>query len=71
MLVTMKRLLDEARDKNYAVGAFDAMDRVTTEAILNAAEETRTPVILMVVPPCVNPTIIESTVLHGDGGQGF
>lgn len=58
MLVTMKRLLDEARDKNYAVGAFDTMDRVTTEAILNAAEETQTPVILMVVPPCVNPTMM-------------
>lgn len=51
----MKVLLDEAREKNYAVGAFDTMDRVTTEAILAAAEETRTPVILMVVPPCVNP----------------
>lgn len=58
MLVTMKQILDEARDKNYAVGAFDTMDRVTTEAILNAAEETRTPVILMVVPPCVNPAMM-------------
>ncbi len=57
-LITMKELLDEARNKNYAVGAFDTMDRVTTEAILNAAEETRTPVILMVVPPCVNPQMM-------------
>lgn len=57
-LVTMKELLDVAREKNYAVGAFDTMDRVTTEAILNSAEETRTPVILMVVPPCVNPEIM-------------
>ena len=58
MLVTMKQILDEARDKNYAIGAFDTVDRVTTEAILNAAEETRTPVILMVVPPCVNPAMM-------------
>lgn len=58
MLVTMKQILDEARDRNYAIGAFDTMDRVTTEAILNAAEETRTPIILMVVPPCVNPQMM-------------
>lgn len=57
-LVSMKQLLDQARDRNYAVGAFDTMDRITTEAILNAAEETRTPVILMVVPPCVNPQMM-------------
>ena len=38
MLVSMKQILDEARDKNYAIGAFDTIDRVTTEAILNAAE---------------------------------
>lgn len=57
-LVSMKQLLDKARDRNYAVGAFDTMDRITTEAILNAAEETRTPVILMVVPPCVNPQMM-------------
>lgn len=53
-LVSMKELLDRAKEKNYAVGAFDTMDRVTTEAILEAAEETATPIILMVVPPCVN-----------------
>lgn len=57
-LVTMKELLDAAKEKNYAVGAFDTMDRVTTEAILAAAEETKTPVIVMVVPPCVNPSMM-------------
>ena len=57
-LVTMKQLLDVAKEKNYAVGAFDTMDRVTTEAILAAAEETKTPVIVMVVPPCVNPDMM-------------
>ena len=54
-IVTMKQLLDEAKQKNYAVGAFDTMDEITTEAILQGAEEVHKPVILMVVPPCVNP----------------
>lgn len=53
-LVTIKEILDTAKEKNYAVGAFDTMDTITTEAILQAAEEKRTPVILMVVPPSVS-----------------
>lgn len=52
-LVTMKEILDVAMQKNYAVGAFDTMDRITAEAIMTAAEKRNTPVILMVVPPCV------------------
>ncbi len=52
-LVTMKEILDDAMRKNYAVGAFDTMDRITTEAIMTASEKKGTPVILMVVPPCV------------------
>lgn len=53
-LVTMKEILSEAQKQNYAVGAFDTLDTVTTEAILTAAEEKKLPVILMVVPPCVS-----------------
>lgn len=52
-LVTMKEVLKESIEKKYAVGAFDTMDRVFTEAILNAAEKKGVPVILMIVPPCV------------------
>lgn len=52
-LVTMKEVLKESIDKKYAVGAFDTMDRVFTESILNAAEKKGVPVILMVVPPVV------------------
>ena len=36
-LITMKEILKESIEKKYAVGAFDTMDRVFTEAILNAA----------------------------------
>lgn len=52
-LVTMKEVLKESIDRKYAVGAFDSMDRIFTEAILNAAEKKGVPVILMVVPPCI------------------
>lgn len=52
-LVTMKEVLKESIAKKYAVGAFDTMDRVFTESILNAAEKKGVPVILMVVPPVV------------------
>lgn len=52
-LVTMSEVLKESIVKKYAVGAFDTMDRVFTEAILNAAEKKGVPVILMVVPQCL------------------
>ena len=52
-LVTMKEVLKESIEGKYAVGAFDSLDRVFTEAIINAAEKKGVPVILMVVPPCI------------------
>lgn len=53
-LVTMSEVLKESIDKKYAVGAFDTMDRVFTESILNAAEKKGVPVILMIVPPVLD-----------------
>ncbi len=50
-LVPMKGILNDAKKDNYAVGAFDAMDQIMVEAILGAAEETNTPIILMVMMP--------------------
>ncbi|MCI8292432.1 MAG: class II fructose-bisphosphate aldolase [Hespellia sp.] len=49
-LVTMKELLSVAKDKNYAVGAFDTLEYITAEAIIRAAEKRNTPVIVMVMP---------------------
>ena len=48
MLVTLKEILSEAVEKQYAVGAFDSMSPVFTEGILAAAEKKNVPVILMV-----------------------
>ncbi len=46
-LVTLKEILRESIEKKYAVGAFDTMNPLMTEAILRAAEEEGKPLILM------------------------
>ena len=47
-LCTMKAILSESIENRYAVGGFDTMDHLITEAILSAAEEKNVPVIVMV-----------------------
>lgn len=47
-LVGLKEILKGAVEGRYAVGAFDATDHLFAESIILAAEETNTPVILMV-----------------------
>lgn len=46
-LVTLKEILAPAKEHNYAVAAFDTMDFTLTEGIIQAAEQTGKPVILM------------------------
>ena len=48
-LVTMKEILEGSIEGKYAVGAFDTLDCVATDAILKAAEMKNTPIILMLV----------------------
>ena len=47
-LISLKELLKEAVENRYAVGGFDAGEHGFAEAIIQAAEETKAPVILMV-----------------------
>ncbi len=47
-LVPMKAILDLAKQENYAVPAFDAIDYVSAEAIIAAAEKLSSSVIIMV-----------------------
>jgi len=47
-LVTLKTILDKAYAKGYAVGAFNVINLTFLEAIIQAARETRSPVILNV-----------------------
>ena len=46
MLVTGRELLQDAHKNNYAVGAFNVNNMEIVQAIIEAAEETKSPVIL-------------------------
>ena len=46
MIVTTKQILDKAKEGGYAVGAFNTVNLETTKAILNAAKELRSPVVI-------------------------
>lgn len=46
MLVTLSKILAHAQKHNYAVGAFNINNLETLQAIMDAAEEERSPVIL-------------------------
>ncbi|MDO4620383.1 MAG: class II fructose-bisphosphate aldolase [Lachnospiraceae bacterium] len=46
-LVTVKEILADARERHYAVPAFDVSDYRMARAVLDVAEELRAPVILM------------------------
>lgn len=48
MLVSAKSMLDKAKAEHYAVGAFNINDLEWTKAILTAAQECKSPVILQV-----------------------
>jgi len=47
-VVPMQQILRDAFDKRYGVGAFNIVDWVTMDAVLAAAVETRSPVIVQV-----------------------
>lgn len=44
--VNLKAVLADAREKKYAVGAFNIVDYSTTSAIIKAAERKKAPVII-------------------------
>ena len=44
-LVTMKEMLDKAKSEGYAVGQYNINNLEFTQAILQAAEEEKSPVI--------------------------
>jgi fructose-bisphosphate aldolase class II len=50
-MVNMKDLLNHAYDNHYAVGAFEIVNLDFLRAVITAAEQTRSPVILNVVEP--------------------
>jgi len=48
MITTVKEILSKAKEGGYAVGAFNTVNLETTQAIIQAAKELRSPVILQV-----------------------
>lgn len=46
VLVNLETILEKANKENYAVGAFNATDLNTARGIVQAAEETKSPIIL-------------------------
>lgn len=61
MLVTLKEVLDAAREQHYAVPAFDFTEDVMARTILETAAEKRSPVIMMTL----------ERDLESGGGQGW
>jgi fructose-bisphosphate aldolase class II len=60
MLVTLREVLPAARAFHYAVPAFDCVEDVMVRAILETAEEHRSPVILM----CLEPDLAGNGIVY-------
>jgi fructose-bisphosphate aldolase class II len=48
MITSVKEILSKAKEGGYAVGAFNTVNLETTRAIIEAAKETRSPVIVQI-----------------------
>jgi fructose-bisphosphate aldolase class II len=62
MLTTSKELTTRARGNGYAVGAFNAVDMESAQAIFQAAAETRSPFILQITQTTLGYTEPEELV---------
>lgn len=86
MLVTTEQMLLDARDGHYAVGAFNVENLEFVMAVLRAAEERRSPVIMQTTPGTVKYASLDyfaamvaiaaesvdvPVALHLDHGDGF
>jgi len=85
-LVTSGKLMKDAMEREYAVGAFNAINMETAQAIVAAAHAEKSPLILQVTETtlkytepeplvaCIHELIKESTIpvaLHLDHGRSF
>jgi len=48
MITSVKEILGKAKEEGYAVGAFNTINLETTRAIIEAAKETKSPVIIQI-----------------------
>lgn len=85
-LITLKQALDHAKSKHYAIGAFNVHNLNLLHAILNTAEQNRSPVIINVAEVHLKYTSLEEiapiirsaasrtnvpVILHLDHGLNF
>jgi fructose-bisphosphate aldolase, class II len=54
MMTSVKEILNKAREGGYAVGAFNTVNLETTRAIIEAAHEMRSPVIIQITEKTMN-----------------
>jgi len=54
MLASVKNILSEAKNKGYAVGAFNAFNMEEAQAIVRAAVKKHTPVIIQITEKTMN-----------------
>lgn len=59
-LVTSEKMLAEAREGGYAVGAFNVENREMVKAVIAAAEEVKAPVMLQTTPSTVKYGTLET-----------
>ena len=86
MVVASKELVTRAREEGYAVGAFNAVNMESAQAIFGAAEETRSPFIIQITQTTLAYTEPEELfamiralgektelplAIHLDHGRGF
>ena len=86
MLVTTKQMLLDAQEGHYAVGAFNVENLEFVMAVIRAAEERRSPVIMQTTPgtikyasldyfaamvKCAADAATVPVALHLDHGDGF
>ena len=67
MLVNMKEMLERAQKNHYAVGLFNTTDTDMLEAVISAAEELRSPVIIgtaEVLLPYGELQLIAPSIIH-------
>lgn len=59
MLVTLKKLLTDANSKGYAIGAFNVTNLESIQAVIRAAEETKSAVIIQTTEKAIQYAGIE------------
>ena len=66
-VVPMQQILKHAFDNRYGVGAFNIVDWVTMDAVLSAATETSSPVIVQVSVKTVKVTYHRQSAYRQSG----